>query len=75
MDTYKFNIVNIYTPNTVTEQKVFFERLRDYFLSQGDLIIGGNFNCIANPLDHMLPGVKLPDKKNLQQFMIDFSLL
>ena len=46
-----FNVVNIYAPCTVSDRKIFFEHLHDYFLLRGDLIIGGDFNCVDNPID------------------------
>ena len=48
-----FNIVSIYSPNSVSDCKIFFCDLHHYFLSQGLLLIGGNFNCIDNILDKL----------------------
>ena len=31
-----FNLVNVYAPNSISNRKVFFEGLHDYFLSCGD---------------------------------------
>ena len=72
-----FNIVNIYAPNTVSERKIFFDHLHDYFFSQGDLIIGGDFNCIDAPLDrlHVRAGFNFPDKNTLHTLMGDFGLV
>ena len=50
-NSFKFNIVCLYAPNTVTYRKLFFNRLHTFFLSPGDLILGGDFNCIDSELD------------------------
>ena len=50
-NSFKFNIVCLYAPNTVTDRKLFFNRLYTFFLSPGDLILGGDFNCIDSELD------------------------
>ena len=71
-----FNVVNIYAPNTVSERKTFFERLHDYFISNGSRIIAGDFNCINNVLDRLRSSnTSLPDKKCLTAFLSDFSLV
>ena len=70
------NVVNIYSPNVVSERKIFFSDLHGYFLSQGLLFIGGDFNCIDNVLDKLncsfVPSV---DKTSLVTLMSDFSLV
>ena len=50
-NSFKFNIVCLYAPNTVTYRKLFFNRLHTFFLSPGDLILGGDFNCTDSELD------------------------
>ena len=52
-NSFKFNIVCLYAPNTVTDRKLFFNRLYTFFLSPGDLILGGDFNCIDSELDRL----------------------
>ena len=47
------NVLNIYAPNTVSDRKAFFESLHDYFISQGDLIIAGDFNCVDSSSDRL----------------------
>ena len=37
---------NLNFPNSVSSRKSLFSCLHDYFISQGDLIIGGDFNRI-----------------------------
>ena len=72
----QLNIVNIYSPNVVSDRKTFFSRLHDYFISQGELIIGGDFNCIDNPLDKLIcPIVPSSDKTILCSLRADFSLI
>lgn len=45
------NAVN-YAPNLVSDRKTFFERLHNYFLSQGDYVIAGDFlNCLDWAID------------------------
>ena len=76
VNNLKFNIVNIYTPNTISERKAVFEHLHDYFFSQGDLVIGGDFNCIDNPFDKFHSNdVNSTDKKSLCSLKSDFSLV
>ena len=71
-----FNVVNIYAPNTVSDRKTFFERLHDYFISNGSRIIAGDFNCIDNRLDRLQScNTSLPDKRCLSAFLSDFSLV
>ena len=71
-----FNVVNVYAPNTVSERKTFFENLHNYFLSQGDLIVAGDFNCVDNVLDRLhFADSSLPDKKHLHALLSDFSLI
>ena len=49
----KINIVNIYAPNVVSDRKIFFEGLHNDFISQGDLVIGGDFNCVDSTSDKL----------------------
>ena len=71
----KFNLVNVYAPNTVTSRKVFFQNLHQYFLSPCR-IIAGDFNCVDNKLDrlHVLND-SLPDKSVFRRFLSDCSLI
>ena len=71
-----FNIVNIYAPNTASNCKVFFQRLHDYFISHGVLIIGRHFNCVHNSIDKFhLDNVQSIDKASLCSVKSAFSLL
>ena len=55
-----FNLVNIYVLNTVSDLKIFFKRLHNYFLSRSD------FNCVDNPLDKFhTSDIHVTDKKSL----------
>ena len=47
----KFNVFCLDAPNTVSDRRLFFNRLHTFFLSPGDLILGGNFNCVDSDLD------------------------
>ena len=76
LNNIKLNIVNIYAPNTVSDRKIFFEQLHDFFLSQGDLLIGGDFNCTDNVLDKFHSNVVVStDKNSFKSLMNDFSLV
>ena len=71
-----FNVVNIYSPTVVSERKVFSSDLHNFFLSQGLLLIGGDFNCIDNVLDRLNCSiVPSTDKTSLVTLMSDFSLV
>ena len=48
----KFNLVNVYAPNTVAGLRVFFQNLHQYFLCSCR-IIAGDFNCVDNKLDRL----------------------
>ena len=75
-NNFKFNLVNVYSPNSVSDRKTFFSCLHDFFILQGDLIIGGDFNCIDNVLDKLnCSAVISTDKKSLSSLMCDFSLV
>ena len=72
----KLNLVNIYSPSTPSARKSFFGCLHDHFISQGSLIIGGDFNCINNLIDKLNCSAVLPmDKKSLESLMADFTLV
>ena len=71
----KLNLVNIYSPNTISDRKSFFSCLHNYFLPQGDLVIGGDFNCVDNVLDKLnCSAILLSDQKLLRSLCADFSL-
>ena len=71
-----FNVVNVYAPNTVSKRKTFFENLHNYFISQGDLIVASDFNCVDNVLDRLhFADSSSPDKKHLHALLSDFSLI
>ena len=74
-ETCKFNLVNVYAPNTVTGRKVFFQNLHQYFLCPCR-IIAGDFNCVDNKLDrlHVLND-SLPDKSIFRRLLSDCSLI
>lgn len=47
----KFNLINIYAPNTNAERRIYFHSISTFISSTEDNILGGDFNCIA---DHKL---------------------
>ena len=70
------NVVNIYAPNAASDREMFFTDLHHYFLSQGFLIIGGDFNCIDNILDKLhCCVVPSADKTSLATLLSDFNLV
>ena len=72
----KFNVICLYAPNTVSDRKLFFNRLHTFFLSPGDLILGGDFNCIDSDLDRL--NIKSDfgaDKRCLSALKSDFCLV
>ena len=72
-NSFKFNIVCLYAPNTVTDRKLFFNRLYTFFLSPGDLILGGDFNCIDSELDRLhIKSAFSTDKRCLPALKSDF---
>ena len=72
-NSFKFNIVCLYAPNTVTDRKLFFNRLYTFFLSPGDLILGGDFNCIDSELDRLhIKSAFSTDKRCLSALKSDF---
>ena len=72
-NSFKFNIVYLYAPNTVTDRKLFFNRLYTFFLSPGDLILGGDFNCIDSELDRLhIKSAFSTDKRCLSALKSDF---
>ena len=73
--TYKFNLVNVYAPNTVRGRRVFFQNLHQYFLCPYR-IIAADFNCVDNRLDRLrVLNVSLPDKSNFRRLLSDCSLI
>ena len=72
-NSFKFNIVCLHAPNTVTDRKLFFNRLYTFFLSPGDLILGGDFNCIDSELDRLhIKSAFSTDKRCLSALKSDF---
>lgn len=71
-----FNLVNVYAPNKGSERKTFFEQLHTFFISQGDYIIGGDFNCVNSVLDKFQSNdVLSSDRVCLAALKSDFSLV
>ena len=42
----KFQILNVYAPNTVSDRKDFFDTFWQYTFRNVPLIVGGDFNCV-----------------------------
>ena len=76
LHSFKFNLVNIYAPNGVSDRKTFSEQLHHHFLSQGDYIIAGDFNCVDRAIDKFhSDDFHSSDKTSLAALKTDFSLL
>ena len=74
-NSFKFNIICLYAPNTVSDRKSFFNHLHTFFLSPGDLILGGDFNCIDSDLDRLhIKSDFSTDKRCLLALKSDFCL-
>ena len=71
----KFNLVNVYAPNTVAGRKGFFQNLHQYFLSPCR-VIAGDFNCVDNKLDRLhVSNDSLSDKYMFRLLLSDCSLI
>ena len=71
---HRFNVVNIYAPNTVSKPKTFFQDLHNFFLSP-IRIIAGDFNSVDNLLDCLSSSnASMPDKTLLHSLLVDNSL-
>ena len=67
------NLVNIYAPTNLTERKVFFESLHEYFLPADAIVIAGDFNCYEYHLDKL--GGNVSCAKYLSDFRSAFKLI
>ena len=45
------NLVNIYAPTNLAEQKIFIDSLHEFFIPSAAIIIRGDFYCYNNVLD------------------------
>ena len=71
----RVNVLNIYAPNTISDRKVFFESLHGYFISQGELITAGDFNCVDSTSDRLHSNdVHSSDKLSLSSLKSNFLL-
>ena len=60
----------------MSDRKLFFNRLHTFFLSPGDLILGGDFNCIDSELDRLhIKSDFGADKRCLSALKSDFCLV
>ena len=76
LNSFKFNIICLYAPITVSDRKLFFSHLHTFFLSPGNLILGGDFNCIDSDLDRLhIKSDFSADKRCLSALKSDFCLV
>lgn len=73
IDNVNFNLVNIYAPTNLTDQKTFYESLHDFLFPCSALIIGGDFNCYDNALDKF--GANVSIHKEYADLKTDFHLV
>ena len=60
----------------MSDRRLFFNRLHAFFLSPGDLILGGHFNCIDSDLDRFnIKSDFSADKHCLLALKSDFCLV
>ena len=60
----------------MSDRKSFFNRLHTFFLSPGDLILGGDFNCIDSDLNRLhIKSDFSADKRWLSALKSDFCLV
>ena len=64
-DNY-LHLVNLYAPNSDTERRQFFSTLDPYLSSTYNNIIGGDFNCIENPVLDKQGGNSAPRQNSLR---------
>lgn len=69
----RLNVVNIYAPVDLTDRKIFFDKLHEFFFPSDHVIIGGDFNCYDNELDKFGGNTSLA--KYLSDFKSTFSLV
>ena len=75
-NSFKFNIICVYAPNTVSDRKLFFNCLHPFFLSPGNLILGSDFNCIDSDLDRLHINSDFgADRRCLSALKSDFCLV
>ena len=51
IDNINLNLVYIYAPTNLSDRKIFFDSLHDFFFQSAALIIGADFNCYDKALD------------------------
>ena len=75
-NSFKFNMICLYAPNTVSDRRLFFNCLHTFFLSPGDSSLGGDFNCIDSDLDRLNTKSDFStDKHCLSALTSDFCLV
>ena len=73
INDYSINIVNIYAPTDLTERKVFFDNLHEYFLPSDAIVVAGDFNCYEYQSDKT--GGNFSCAKYLAHFRSTFNLI
>lgn len=73
IDKFKINLICIYAPTNLTDRKLFFERLHEFFLHADATILGCDFNCYKRVLDKFGGNVSLASY--LTDFRSAFSLV
>ena len=73
VNNYCINIVNIYAPTNLTERKVFFENLHEFFLPSDSIVITVDLNCYEFQTDKT--GGNLLCAKYLTDFRSTFNFI
>lgn len=68
IDDFKIKLLCIYAPTNLTDWKLFFETLHEFFLPEDATILGSDFNCYERELD------KFGGNVSLANYLTDFRL-
>ena len=77
--SFEINLVNIYAPTNLTDCKVFFENLHEFFIPADYIIVAGDFNCYEREIDkfggNFTPAEYLSDFRSALRFVDAFRRL
>ncbi len=73
IDGVDLNLVNVYAPTNLTDRKLFFESLHEFFIPSTACIVGGDLNCYDNSLDKFGGNVSI--HKEYDSLKNDFALI
>ena len=67
------NIINIYAPTNLTDRKLFFENIHEFFIPANNRYLAGDFDCYDYILDKFGGNVSLQNE--LSRFKSDFRFV